>query len=152
MARNMDWRGYVDETGNFELASYLYSCVLDLMKNTLDMGTLLSTDQARLRAYKEQVKSIFKGRWMEMAEALEYFDIIVPCGCEDDEFCRLCGGARYRLNSALSPDQMQEIAMVVSTNFEEDPKIQRKLQEGLIRALEELDEQGIEAEMPSMQP
>lgn len=139
MSRNLDWRNYVNEDGDFELATYLYKSILDLMKNALDMGTLLSSDQSRLRAYKEQIKSIFKGRWLELASALEYFDIIVPCGCST-EYCKLCGGARYRLNAALSPDQMQEIAVAVSASFDDDPKIQLKLQEGLVRALKEIEE------------
>lgn len=96
MARNIDWREYIDESGDFELARYLYNSITDLMKSSLDLGTLLSADAARLRAYKEQVKSIFKGRWLEMAQALEYFDIIVPCGCSN-EYCKMCfsGQTRY---------------------------------------------------------
>lgn len=140
MSRSLDWRSYVDENGEFSLAEYLYSSILHLMKSTLDMGTLLSSDDQRLRAYKEQIKTMFKGRWLEMAKALEYFDIIVPCGCSEDDFCRYCGGSRYRLNSTLTPDQMQEIAVVVSHSVHDDPKIQKKLKEGLDRALREVED------------
>lgn len=137
MSRSMDWRKYVNEKGDFELATYLYKAIYALMKDALDMGTLLSEDQQRLRAYKEQVKTIFKGQWLDIASALEFFDIIVPCGCEDN-YCRLCGGARYRLSDTVSPDQMREIAVVVSDGFTDDPKIKLKLEEGLERALKEL--------------
>lgn len=133
-----NWREYIDESGDFELAQYLYTCILDLMKNALDMGTLLSTDPVRLRAFKEQIKSIFKSRWLEVAQALEYFDIIVPCGCST-EYCKICGGSRYRLNTALSPDELREIAVVVG---DADPKIQAMLEEGLARALEEVKANG----------
>lgn len=136
MSRNLDWRTYVDHNGDFELARYIYLSIIDLMKHALDMGTLLSTDPVRLRAYKEQIKATFKSRWLEIAQALESFDIIVPCGCSD-EYCTECGGARYRLNSALSPDRIQEIAVIVGEN---DPKLQAKLEEGLQRALQELDQ------------
>jgi len=136
MSRNTEWREYVDTDGNFELAKYLYTINLDLMKNSLDMGTLLSTDPVRLRAYKEQIKSYFKNRWMEVAEALEHFEIIVPCGCSN-EYCTLCGGARYRLNSALSPDELREIAVVVGDAS--SPEIQKKLEEGLEQALKEIE-------------
>lgn len=140
MSRSMDWRKYVNVNGDFELATYLYRSIYALMKDALDMGTLLSEDQQRLRAYKEQIKTIFKGQWLDIASALEFFDIIVPCGCAE-EYCRLCGGARYRLNDSISPDQMREIAVVVSSNFSEDPKIQTKLEEGLERALREIEQQ-----------
>lgn len=135
MSRKTDWREYVSEEGSFELAQYLYAVNVDLMKNSLDMGTLLSTDPVRLRAYKEQIKSYFKNRWLEIAEALEYFEIIVPCGCSN-EYCTICGGARYRLNSALTPDELREIAVVVGNS--QDPVIQKKLKEGLEKALREV--------------
>lgn len=136
MSRNIDWRSYVDANGDFELASYLYRVISDLMKQSLDMGTLLSNDSAKLRAFKEQTKHIFKNRWLEVAQALESFDIIVPCGCPANEYCKVCGGSRYRLNSALSPDQMREIAVVVGPNA--DSEVAKKLQAGLERALNEL--------------
>jgi hypothetical protein len=135
MVRSLDWKSYIDQNGDFELAKFLYQSNLSLMKYALDMGTLLSTDQARLRAYKEQIKAAFKGSWLDTAKALEYFDIIVPCVCST-EYCRICGGARYRLNATLSPDMMEEI--FVATNGSDDPERQKKLEEGLQKALQEL--------------
>lgn len=134
--RNIDWRSYVDGDGNFELPSYLYRLINDLMKQSLDMGTLLSNDPAKLRAFKEQTKNIFKKRWLDVAQALEAFDIIVPCGCPIQEYCRECGGSRYRLNSALTPDKMREIALVVGPG--DNPELAEKLQKGLQKALEEV--------------
>ena len=133
MSRTLDWRTFMTPEGDFELPTYLYRCINDLMKSALDMGTLLSTDPARLRAYKEQVKSLFKNRWLEIAQALEAFDIIVPCGCPSNEYCRICGGARYRLNAAMTPDEIRE--MVIGP---EDPELQAKLEAGLRKALEEI--------------
>lgn len=135
MPRNIDWRTYVDDNGDFELAGYLYRVILDLMKTSLDMGTLLSTDQARLRAYKESVKGIFKNRWLEVAQALEAFDIIIPCGCPANDYCKVCGGSRYRLNAALSPDELREIALFEAPGS--DPKLKDKLEDGLRKALKE---------------
>lgn len=136
MSRALDWRTYVDDNGDFELATYLYRVILGLMKNSLDMGTLLSTDPARLRAYKEQTKSIFKSQWLEVAQALESFDIIVPCGCSPEEYCKPCGGSRYRLNRALSPDELREIAVVTGSA---DPELQEKLERGLREALAQVN-------------
>lgn len=137
MANKGGWKNYVDVSGDFELAAYIYDSIIDLMKTALDLGTLLSSDQARLRAYKEQIKGTFKGRWLEIAQALESFDIIVPCGCPTDEYCPICKGSRYRLNDVLSPDELREISVVVGKNTD-DPKLTQKLEEGLARALKEV--------------
>ena len=132
MPRSLNWVHYVNENGDFELGSYIYRMLMDLMKHTLDMGTLLSDDPVKLRAFKEQTKSVYKKRWMEIAQALEAFDIIVPCGCPQTEYCRECGGSRYRLHQALSPDQLREIAVAIAPD--QDPDLQRKLLDGLARA------------------
>lgn len=141
MSQPLDWRQFIDEDNNFELPSYIYKVILLLMKHSLDMGTLLSTDKARLRAYKEQTKSIFKAQWLEVAQALESFEIIVPCSCKNDDFCSICGGSRYRLNSTLSPTEMREISYVVGGD-EFDPILAQKLQRGLEKAMKELNLNG----------
>lgn len=135
--RTVDWRSYVNADGDFELPSYLYRLISDLMKQSLDMGTLLSNDPAKLRAFKEQTKTIFKKRWLDVAQALEAFDIIVPCGCPSQEYCRECGGSRYRLNAALSPDKLREISVVIGPY--ENTGLQEKLEEGLRKALSDPD-------------
>jgi len=136
MGRSLDWRNYVNEFGDFELPNYLYQINKELMKQSLDLGTLLSDDRVKLRAFKEQVKTIFKKRWMELAQALEFFDIIVPCHCFLDEFCENCGGSRYILNEVLSPEQMREIGIVFSADA--DAELAQKLQAGLTKALKEI--------------
>lgn len=136
MYRDLDWRSHVNEKGDFELPSYLYKTINTLMKQALDMGTLLSDDPAKLRAFKEQTKSVFKRQWMEIAQALEFFDIVIPCGCGHSEYCRECGGSRYRLNSAISPDRLREIAC-----FAKDQSIAKKLRWGLKQALMEIGEE-----------
>jgi len=52
-----DWKKYIDSNGDFQLANFLYKSVNELMKHSLDMGTLLSSDPQKLRAYKEQTKN-----------------------------------------------------------------------------------------------
>jgi hypothetical protein len=136
MIRSLDWRNYVNEFGDFELPNYLYQINKELMKQSLDLGTLLSDDRAKLRAYKEQIKNVFKRRWMELAQALEFFDIIVPCHCALDKFCEDCGGSRYVLNAVLSPEQMREIGIVFSADA--DAELAQKLQSGLTKALKEI--------------
>lgn len=136
MARDaIDWRNYVDPKGDFELGHYLYRVILDLMKESLDMGTMLSEDQAKRRAYKEQIKRSFRKKWQDVAEVLEFFDILIPCVCREREFCKICGGSRYRLNQALTADRLQEIAYF--TVPEQSNELQKKLEEGLEKALDE---------------
>lgn len=141
MARTLSWQSYVNDKGDFELPSYLYRLISDLMKQSLDMGTLLSNDSSKLRAFKEQTKSVFKKRWLDVAQALEYFEIIVPCGCPASDYCRVCGGSRYRLNDALSPDQMREISVVVGA-MGHDTEIAKKLEDGLAKAMDEASRLG----------
>lgn len=138
MSRSINWRDHVNVDGDFELPNYLYKVNNDLMKETLDLGTLLSTDQRKLRAYKEQIKKIFKNRWMQIAEALEFFDLVIPCICSPTEYCEICGGSRYNINEAIAPDRLREIGLVLG--FEEDSELADKLYIGLLKALREVEE------------
>lgn len=134
MQKGLDWRLYVDANGDFELAHYLYKTISYLMKTSLDLGTLLSDDQAKLRAYKEQVKSTFKDRWLDVAKAFEEFDIIVPCGCKHTTFCSECGGSRYKINEMLTADTIREISFVTAAG---DIETTKKLNAGLEKAISE---------------
>jgi len=128
----MDWKRYVNAEGDFELAKYLYRTNKDLMKLTLDMGTLLSDDKAKLRAFKEKIKQDFTLRWENIAEALELFGMVVPCVCTPGMYCAECGGARYLLNQGLNPDQMNEIGVALASD---DKQVQESLRQGLERAM-----------------
>lgn len=141
MVKQLNWNAYVDADNNFELPTYLFRVFMHLMKTTLDFGTLLSNDPARLRAFKEQTKSTFKNRWLEVAQALEAFEIIVPCNCMHSEYCSVCKGSRYLMNEALSPDQMREISVVIAPG--QDRALAEKLEMGLEKAFDELDVLGI---------
>ena len=95
LKNQLDWHRYVNGSGEFELPAYLYKMINSLMKETLDLGTLLSSDSAKTRAYKERIKEAFKAQWYLLAEALDYFEIVVPCECYgSNDFCNLCGGSR----------------------------------------------------------
>jgi hypothetical protein len=131
----LEWQNYIDKQGNFLLPLYLYKVNTDLMKNTLDLGTLLSSDPTKKRAFKEQVKKIFKKRWLEMAEALEFFGIIERCACEMDEFCEECRGARYLINKAITPKAIREIAFVYGSQADVD--VANKLRKAMTQLLEE---------------
>lgn len=134
-----DWKNFINENGDFELPNFLYKTITDLMKQTLDMGTLLSSDQQKLRAYKEQTKKAFKARWYEVAKALEFFNIIDPCICATDEkeiYCDICKGARYIISSTLTADEMQEVG--VFTNAGINVEIIEKLQKSLNQILTDL--------------
>lgn len=130
---------YLNKNGDFELANFLYKTINTLMKQSLDMGTLLSNDQAKLRAYKEQTKKVFKQKWFEVAKALEHFGIIEQCSCYYDEketYCEVCKGARYITSSMLTADEMREVG--VFTNAGQNAEIVAKLQKGLQEVLSNL--------------
>jgi hypothetical protein len=134
-----DWKMYLNKNGDFELANFLYKTINNLMKQSLDMGTLLSNDQAKLRAYKEQTKKVFKQKWFEVAKALEHFGIIEQCLCYYDEketYCEVCKGARYITSSMLTADEMREVG--VFTNAGQNAEIVAKLQKGLQEVLSNL--------------
>jgi len=136
-----DWKKFTDINGDFQLANFLYKGINDLMKQALDMGTLLSNDAHKLRAYKEQTKKLFKNKWFEIAESLEFFDIIEKCMCfneEKDFYCDLCKGSRYKLSSYLTSDEIREVGIFY--NAAQNAELANKLQKGLMKALDELSE------------
>jgi hypothetical protein len=133
-----NWKMFINENDDFELPNFLYRTIMDLMKQSLDMGTLLSNDQQKLRAYKEQTKKLFKNKWFEIAKALEAFSIIDPCICsthEKEVYCDVCKGARYIINSTLTADEMREIGLFTNAGVSSD--IANKLQKSLNQILSE---------------
>lgn len=135
MSRSTDWHSFVDDEGRFEFPNYIYKTISELMKLSLDMGTLLSDDKAKLRAYKEQIKKEFKSRWFNIAQALEVFELAEPCGCDSREFCKECGGSRYKLNKALTADQIQEIGYIIGPL--DDPKAIQELRNDLMDVIKD---------------
>lgn len=136
-----DWKKHIDVNGNFQLANFIYKSINDLMKNTLDMGTLLSDDNYKLRAYKEQVKKNFKSKWLDIANSLEFFDVIERCICTDnpkDVYCEICKGSRYKISDYLTADQVREFGTFYGAA--DTVEISEKLQKGLLKALNELPE------------
>ena len=129
-----NWKTFINTNGDFELPNFLYRTIMDLMKQSLDMGTLLSEDQAKLRAYKEQTKKLFKNRWYEIAEALQSFSIIDPCICaaqDKETYCEICKGARYIINATLTADEMREVGFFTQAGATSDiiDKLQKSLNE-----------------------
>jgi len=134
-----DWKMHLNKNGDFELASFLYKTINNLMKQSLDMGTMLSSDNQKLRAYKEQTKKMFKQKWFDVAQSLEHFEIIQKCTCFSDEresYCEVCKGARYITSSHLSADQMREIGVFTNANQSDD--LIAKLEKGLQEVLNDL--------------
>lgn len=133
MIRSTDWQKYIDNQGNFEFPKYLYRTISDMMKINLDLGTLVCNDSTKLRAYKERVKYTYKQKWLDIASVLEFFEIIQRCICQDDEFCKVCGGSRYILSETMTPDEIRQISYAFGVNVEEE--IAEKLKKGLEKAI-----------------
>ncbi len=130
-----NWMQHVDQNGDFALPIFLYKTINNLMKTALDCGTLLSSDPAKLRAYKEMVKTSFKDKWSELADALEFYEWIIPCTCDPKEYCNICGGSRFLMNENLSPDEMKEVSVALSPDADSD--VMEKLTKGLEKAISE---------------
>jgi CDGSH-type Zn-finger protein len=133
-----DLSPYADRNGNFQLANFIYRTINDMMKYSLDMGTLLSDDTAKLRAYKEQVKKVFKSKWNDIAEVLEYFELIEKCECNNsrhEPYCDICKGARYRVADFVNPDEIREIGTFISLKDNSERKEQ--IYKTLIQAIPE---------------
>ncbi len=124
--------------GNLAFPNFLYQSYMSLMKSTLDLGTLACSDEKQLRAFKETVKKSFKQKWAEVAEVLQEFDLIRPCSCSDNDYCKICGGSRFLLNEALDYDVLQENAIVESDDLTDEQR--NSLVEGLYRAIEIVNE------------
>lgn len=136
-----DWKKFTDVNGDFQLANFLYRSINDLMKHSLDMGTLLSNDQQKLRAYKEQTKKLFKNKWLEIAQALEMFDIIEKCVCYSDvkdQYCDICKGSRYKLTYYLTSDEVREVGVFYNAALSAD--IGNLIQRELFKAWDDLSE------------
>ena len=134
-----EWKNYINTNGDFELPNFLYKTINDLMKQSLDMGTLLSSDPIKLRAYKEQTKKLFKSRWFDIAEALEFFGIIDKCACHangKDFYCEVCKGARYIPTAVLTPDEMREIGVFVGAG--QNINLMEKLQKSISQVIQDL--------------
>ena len=134
-----DWKKFIDSNGDFQLANFLYKSINELMKHSLDMGTLLSSDQHKLRAYKEQTKKLFKSKWFDIAQSLEFFNIIEKCTChseQHEQYCDICKGARYRVSSYLTADEVKEVGVFYGA--QRNTELAEKLQKGLMKVLDEL--------------
>jgi len=134
MIKSTDWQKYVDKQGNFEFPKYLFKTISEMMKVNLDLGTLVCNDAAKLRAYKERIKAVYKEKWLDIASLLEFFEIIQPCICAHDEFCKLCGGSRYILSEAMTADEIRQISYAFGADAQDE--IAAKLKSGLEKAMQ----------------
>lgn len=140
--KSSEWSKYLDVNGDFELPKFLYKTNSELMKAVLDIGTLVCQDPTKLRAYKERVKALFKERWNDIAGSLEFFGIINRCVCNEKDFCTICAGSRYIIDTALTASQISEISLVTGFNSSDD--IEQRLKDGLAKALADLESLSIQ--------
>lgn len=134
---NNDVKRYINSRGDFEFPKFLYSKHNALMKSMLDLGNLACVDSNQLRAFKERVKKDFKSTWNEYADLLFEFGVVDRCGCQSDEFCQHCGGARYVPVDMLNADMVTE-SVFMTTN--PDPAVLAKLRDGLAKAKSEVSQ------------
>lgn len=124
----------INPKGYIEFPSFIYDLLMSLMKETLDLGTLLSSDSNKMRAFKERTKSSYRKAWLDTASLLAEFGMITPCICNEKDFCKICGGSRYILAEDLTTDINTAVTTVISKNSSE--VIEQKLRENMVKFLD----------------
>lgn len=109
---------------------------MSVMKEVLDLGTLVCHNAKEERAFKERTKAAHKKAWKEIASVLLELEIVTPCICRETEYCEICGGSRYVLNDDTVFSNADTTTVALNMNASED--IQIRLQTGLLKALTEL--------------
>lgn len=129
MSKKIHWKDFVDDHDDFQLSTYVYLLINQMMKNTLDLGTLLSDDPKKLRAFKEQIKKSHKEAWADVAESLESFGLIDRCICRVDEYCEVCKGSRYVPSDVVNADviALPGATFVATNDSAEAQRVQQKL-------------------------
>ena len=122
-----------------ELPKFLYRTLVSVMKETLDLGTLVCHNAKEERAFKERTKAAHRKAWKEIADMLLDLGIVTSCICRDDEYCEICGGSRYVLddNTFISNADTTTVALNMRANVNDD--MQAQLRVGLHRALEQVN-------------
>lgn len=106
---------------SYNLIKFLYTNVNNSMKYALDMGTLLSNDPQKLRAFKEQVKKKSREQWDAIGRVLEGLGLAEKCTfCKKGEFCHHCGGARYVTSVLLDSPTFTESGIAVTATKPDD--------------------------------
>jgi hypothetical protein len=121
----------LSESDNFNIVKFIYMLLNDSMKYALDMGTLLSDDPQKLRAYKEQIKKNSKGNWDKLGAALVNIGIADDCICSRGEYCQVCGGSRFVMSSLVSSTEIVEHVMAISGSITSEAEKQA-VAEGLM--------------------
>lgn len=124
-----------------ELPKFLYKTIMSVMKEVLDLGTLVCHNAKEERAFKERTKAAHKKAWKEIATVLLDLGIVTPCICRDDEYCEICGGSRYVLDDATVFSNADTTTIALNMNATGNQDIQAKLEVGLVKALQEYREQ-----------
>lgn len=107
----------ISESDDFNIVKFIYMLLNDSMKYALDMGTLLSDDPQKLRAYKEQIKKNSKTNWDKLGAALVNIGIADDCICTRGEYCRVCSGSRFVMSSLVSSTEVIEHVMAISNSI-----------------------------------
>lgn len=134
MSKKIHWKDFVNQQNDFQLSTYVYLSINQMMKNSLDLGTLLSDDPQKLRAFKEQVKKAHKETWSDIAEAFEFLGIIRRCICNTAEYCEICKGSRYVPTDSVNADVVTTQETFLAAGVDNNRR--KAIEESLIKARE----------------
>ncbi len=102
-----------EEYDEFNIVKYIHNNINNSMKYALDLGTMLSDDPKKLRAFKEQIKKHSRQQWEAIGKALVYLDLAYECICSPGQYCTACSGARYVMSTLIDSDHWVEEGMVI---------------------------------------
>ena len=103
----------------FNIVKFMYLNINASMKHALDLGTMVSDDPQKLRAYKEQIKKNARKQWDELGRALVYLGLADECICSQGDYCTICSGSRFVMSSLLASDSYVESGMATSITLDE---------------------------------
>lgn len=110
---------YIDEE-EFNIVKFIYMNINQSMKYALDLGTMVSTDPQKLRAFKEQIKKNARFQWEEIGRALVYLGLADECQCKRGDYCTICSGSRFVMSSLISSSSYVDHGLVTAATLNPD--------------------------------
>lgn len=104
----------------FNIVKFIYMNLNHSMKYALDLGTMVSTDPQKLRAYKEQIKKNARFQWEEIGRALVYLGLADECQCKRGDYCTVCSGSRFVMSSLISSSSYVDRGLVTAATLTEE--------------------------------
>jgi hypothetical protein len=117
----------------FNIVKFIYMNINASMKYALDLGTMVATDQQKLRAFKEQIKKNARTQWEEVGRALLFLGLADECQCKRGDYCTICSGSRFVMSPLISSSEYVDSGLVTSNLLSKD--MEKVVHENLFNAV-----------------